>query len=541
MTMWAGLIWRNSAVTCRLWIQGQTVHRMDPMALDTTEVQDLARALLAQLQALQTQIDKDSADRMKGWAPRIHRPEFAASATNMAERLALRRSDLSGLQAPLSALGLSTPGRLDGHVDVSIRAVLASVSRIACDSPRDFPPRAAFEVGDAVLQARRDTLFGDQENDAPRTRVMDTLPTEAGTDGGALIGQLAEAGMDCVRINCAHDDPQIWGAIVDAIRALQIASGGRFPVSIDLGGPKFRVTAIEAGKKAGGTRRVFQPGDQFALVQDLKHAPKDLFSATLSHAALVAALSPGAEVSIDDGKIWARVRSVKDGCAVLEVTRAPEKGGKIKEEKGVNLPGSNLRVGALTPDDLAALDFVVGHADVVSFSFVRTVEDVNALIGAMRERAAPGAALPAIVLKIETPLGLRNLPDLIAAAGGVVPVGVMIARGDLAVEIGFERLSEIQEEILWLCEAAQVPVIWATQVPEGMVRDGQATRAEVTDAAMSQRAECVMLNKGLHVAEAVSFLRGVLTRMDRHQTKKAPRLGPLHLWRGPYLEPVAFN
>ena len=136
------------------------------------------------------------------------------------------------------------------------------------------------------------------------------------------------------------------------------------------------------------------------------------------------------------------------------------------------------------------------------------------------------------MLKIETPLALRNLPDLIVTAGGTVPVGVMIARGDLAVEIGFDRLSEIQEEILWLCEAAQVPVIWATQVLEGMVRDGQASRAEVTDAAMSQRAECVMLNKGPHVVEAVRFLRGVLTRMDRHQTKKSPRLGPLHLWHG---------
>jgi pyruvate kinase len=107
----------------------------------------------------------------------------------------------------------------------------------------------------------------------------------------------------------------------------------------------------------------------------------------------------------------------------------------------------------------------------------------------------------------------------------------MIARGDLAVEIGFDRLSEIQEEILWLCEAAQIPVIWATQVLEGMVQGGQASRAEVTDAAMSQRAECVMLNKGPHVAEAVRFLRGVLARMDRHQSKKSPRLGPLGLWR----------
>ena len=106
----------------------------------------------------------------------------------------------------------------------------------------------------------------------------------------------------------------------------------------------------------------------------------------------------------------------------------------------------------------------------------------------------------------------------------------MIARGDLAVEIGFDRLSEIQEEILWLCEAAQVPVIWATQVLGGMVRDGQASRAEVTDAAMSQRAECVMLNKGPHVADAVRFLRGILSRMDRHQAKKSPRLAPRKSW-----------
>ena len=101
----------------------------------------------------------------------------------------------------------------------------------------------------------------------------------------------------------------------------------------------------------------------------------------------------------------------------------------------------------------------------------------------------------------------------------------MIARGDLAVEIGFDRLSEIQEEVLWLCEAAQVL--------EGMVQGGQASRTEETDAAMSQRAECVMLNKGPHVVVAVAFLRGVLARMDRCQTKKSARLGPLGVWAEP--------
>ena len=338
--------------------------------------------------------------------------------------------------------------------------------------------------------------------------------------------------MDCLRTNCAHDGPAVWAGMVAYLRAIEATTGRHFPISMDLGGPKFRVWEIAAGKRVGGEKHVFAVGDQFALVRDIKDAPKGLFSATLSHEALVEALAPGAEVSIDDGKIWARVDHVKDGVAVLTITRVPEKGGKIKPEKGVNLPGSNLRVDALTPDDLAALDFVVGHADVVSFSFVQTVADVRALIAAMKDRAKPGMKLPAIVLKIETPLGLRNLPDLILEAGGSLPVGVMIARGDLAVEIGFDRLSEIQEEILWLCEAAQVPVIWATQVLEGMVRDGQASRAEVTDAAMSQRAECVMLNKGPHVAAAVTFLRDILSRMDRHQTKKSPRLGPLRVWRG---------
>ena len=96
----------------------------------------------------------------------------------------------------------------------------------------------------------------------------------------------------------------------------------------------------------------------------------------------------------------------------------------------------------------------------------------------------------------------------------------MVARGDLAVEVGFERLAEVQEEILWLCEAAHIPVIWATQVLENMAKSGRPSRAEVSDAAMSGRAECVMLNKGPYIDEAVRFLAGVLERMEAHQSKR---------------------
>jgi pyruvate kinase len=135
-----------------------------------------------------------------------------------------------------------------------------------------------------------------------------------------------------------------------------------------------------------------------------------------------------------------------------------------------------------------------------------------------------------IVLKIETPTAVENLPQLIVAAAVTRPVAVMIARGDLAVELGFARLSEIQEEMLWLCDAAHVPVIWATQVLDNLVADGRPSRAEATDAAMSQRAECVMLNKGPFLVEGVAFLKDILRRMDRHQAKKFARLGPLKSW-----------
>lgn len=106
----------------------------------------------------------------------------------------------------------------------------------------------------------------------------------------------------------------------------------------------------------------------------------------------------------------------------------------------------------------------------------------------------------------------------------------MIARGDLAVEAGFERLAEVQEEILWLCEAAHVPVIWATQVLESLAKEGLATRAEVTDAAMSMRAECVMLNKGPFIVEAIGFLHDVLQRMQEHVSKKQTLLRKLRSW-----------
>jgi pyruvate kinase len=151
---------------------------------------------------------------------------------------------------------------------------------------------------------------------------------------------------------------------------------------------------------------------------------------------------------------------------------------------------------------------------------------VHALHEELRRR---GGGSRGVVLKIETRAAFEALPSILLAGMCSPPSGVMVARGDLAVELGYGRLAEVQEEMLWLCEAAHMPLIWATQVLETLAKKGQASRAEVTDAAMSGRAECVMLNKGPYVVEAVRFLEDVLYRMKLHQEKKRSMLRKLSI------------
>jgi pyruvate kinase len=162
----------------------------------------------------------------------------------------------------------------------------------------------------------------------------------------------------------------------------------------------------------------------------------------------------------------------------------------------------------------------------VELSFANSAKDVEAL---QKHLTSFGGRQPAIVLKIETQRGFEKLPEMLLSAMRSPSCGVMIARGDLAVECGFERLAEVQEEILWICEAAHVPVIWATQVLETLAQEGMPSRAEITDAAMGRRAECVMLNKGPYIVSAVRVLDDILRRMQAHQTKKRARLRKLHL------------
>jgi pyruvate kinase len=226
-------------------------------------------------------------------------------------------------------------------------------------------------------------------------------------------------------------------------------------------------------------------------------------------------------VLFDDGKLSSIVRCVDSSGVLVQITHAPPGGGKLGADKGINLPDSELHLPRLTPKDLESLDFGVAHANLIGQSFVRTPQDVQALHAEMARRGGEGLG---VLLKIETRAAFDALPSILLAAMCSPPVGVMVARGDLAVEVGYERLAEVQEQILWLCEAAHMPVVWATQVLETMVKTGRASRAEVTDAAMSGRAECVMLNKGPYVGEAVRFLNDVMLRMTLHQQKKSSML-----------------
>ncbi|MGB5624923.1 MAG: pyruvate kinase, partial [Woeseiaceae bacterium] len=241
-------------------------------------------------------------------------------------------------------------------------------------------------------------------------------------------------------------------------------------------------------------------------------------------------VASGDPISLNDGKISGVVQSVSDDELEIEITKAKPTGSNLRGNRGINFPGSDIRLPGLTAADKKDLCFVVEHADAVGLSFVREPADILLLQEALAQ--FPGKHL-GVVIKIETKRGFKNLPRLILTAMRSYPAAIMIARGDLAVECGWERLAELQEEILWFCEAAQMPVMWATQVLEQEAKKGQPSRAEISDAAMSQRADCVMLNKGPHILAAIRMLDNILRRMQKHQFKKTARMKKLNVSAGP--------
>jgi pyruvate kinase len=596
--------------------------------------------LIPALEALREQV-LSLADSHRAEMDHIQ-PRHQDSARNLLHYLALRQSDLRDLQQDLALLGLSRLGRVEAHVRSSIDAVLDALRALAGLPDGGHGPHSSVSIktGGMYLNAHARALLGAGAGTGKRrTRIMVTMPSEAAADP-ELVHRLLVAGMDIMRINCAHDDAETWQSMIRHLRAAEQTTGRACRIYADLAGPKLRTGAIRAAGRlariktrrdlwgrvttearvwltsrshpqqptvavdtmlplddavlaamqardaldvddARGSQRrlivqerfgaswlahcrqnayigdgaecrlyrnddvlvqgtigplseVFQPitlkvGDTLLLTRgDAPGAPAELdangrllaparIPCTLD--AVFDAARPGQPIWFDDGKIGGLILANGDGVIEVEITQAAPQGSKLRAEKGINLPDTDLDIPALSEKDLADLGVMAPLVDMVGLSFVRAPADVLTLQAQMQ---ALGAAHLGTVLKIETRQGFENLPMILLASLRHPPVGVMVARGDLAVEVGFERLAEVQEEILWLCEAAHIPVIWATQVLESMAKRGIPSRAEVSDAALAVRAECVMLNKGPYIVETVQFLNGVLERMSGHQVKRRP-------------------
>ena len=620
-----------------------------PLKMQNAE-QSLLEDLIHNLNQFLSEMLELEASGLAG-ATEVH-PDHRASARNLLDYLALRRHDIRQLQSKLAGLGLSSLGRTEPHVLSSLRAVLNVLHKLAGSNQIAPCSAAAPQLGQGttLLEKNTEALLGEAPA-ARLVRIMVTMPPEAATKY-ELVRDLLAQGMDCMRINCAHDGPEAWSGMIRNLRRAETETNKHCKVAMDLAGPKLRTGSIEPGPavlkyrpKRNAYGRVVSPariwltpssspeiapeaadavvpvpqpwlarlklrdrvrftdargasrsiiisalkgksrwatavrtayisrgmilearkpasngkseriqrarvgaipakqqtlrlklGDTLILTRSLdpgRPARRDSKENLITPAQIGVSLpeffdgvKSGEPIWLDDGKIGGVIRKVAPDKVSVEITQARPAGEKLGAKKGINVPESRLHLSSLTREDLQALPFVVENADIVSYSFVRTEVDVLELQSHLAKLSGERLG---IILKIETREGFDHLPRLLLALMRSRAVGVMIARGDLAVECGYQRLAEVQEEILWVCEAAHMPVIWATQVLESLAKNGIPSRSEITDATMGERAECVMLNKGPYIVAAVRILGDILRRMQPHHEKKNSMLRKLHL------------
>lgn len=439
------------------------------------------------------------------------------SAANLIQYLALRNEDIRNLQDQLHHAGLSSLASSESHVLKQIQSVRERLGiKFKTEEVSDFDFYSAQnQLNQCVID-----LFGfKKDNSIPH--IMVTLDTSF-ENNVTIIKQLIEAGMNVARINCAHGDEKNWLNLINGVRNAAEKSGRPCKIYMDIAGPKMRVDLPGKGKDTG--KLEVAVGMEILLAELGETVKKDENALACFEAGVFYHLKDGERIVIDDGKFEGIVVT-KNQQHYLKITRISSKKPFIKKEKGLNLPDTHINLPALTASDLKSIPFIAKHADLVGCSFLRNVQDLKLI----RKIFSKYKNKPKLILKIETPDAVINLPSLLLEAMKDEAYGVMIARGDLAVEIGFERLSEIQDEILWICEAAHAPVIWATQVLETFSKTGIATRGEVTDAAHAAKAECVMLNKGDYIIETLKLLKKILSKSGGHRHKKRYSMRPLNI------------
>lgn len=459
------------------------------------------------------------------------------SIVNLLNYIVMRREDLRPLQGRLMMAGLSSLGRGEPHVLANVNSVIDILSRAVLNLAYEWKSTSRttdYNAGHDLLRQRTESFFGKVPVDRSEY-IMVTMPTEVASDP-VLADRLIDSGMDIARINCAHDNESVWLRMIHNIKQAAKRNNRPCRIQFDLAGHKIRTASVVLNIQGEDTAKpprvrmndwlvLCRTDTRPAVFEALFDAPLKAVM-TCSYPDIVERLRCNESVWIDDGKIGAVIKEKRGDALLLQVKHVAPKGARVKVEKGLNFPDTSLGLPPLSQKDLEDLPFVSRHADMVGLSFTEQAEDVFNL---QQQLASQGAGELPVIAKIETAHAVQNLPNIISRSlARNIRLGIMIARGDLAIELGSVRMAEIQEEILWLCEAAHIPVIWATQVFESLAKKGVAARAEITDAAMAVRAECVMLNKGPYIEQAVSILSEILQRMEAHQFKKISRLRALH-------------
>ena len=331
-----------------------------------------------------------------------------------------------------------------------------------------------------------------------KTKIVCTIgPASRSQD---VIERMITAGMNIARLNFSHGDFETHGKVIENLRAASLATGKRISIMADLPGPKIRIGDLREEPVE------LKPGDPFVLTGDEMEG--DGRGASVSFKGLPQAVRPGDTIFLNDGIIQLEVASVTGNEVACRVVA----GGELRSRKGLNIPGINLGISAFTERDHEFLKFAAkAGIDAVSQSFVESGDDIRAV-----RRAAEALDFhPFIIAKIERSNALKQMDDILDAADGI-----MIARGDLGVEVPIERIAVVQKELMRQANRRAKPVITATQMLESMTGNRRPTRAEATDVANAilDGTDCVMLSAesamGKYPVEAVQMLAGIAAAVE---------------------------
>ncbi len=484
--------------------------------------------LLNDVKQIREQVKNDSREILSGWQHDQIREDSEYSLHNLAAYMAFRRHDHRDIQNALIPWGVSSLGRLEPNVSGTLDAVIKTLGYITGEKQDDTEYFKYPESADrnSLLEKNTETLLG-KSSGSRHTQIMVTMPSTAAKDY-ELVKELLESGMNSARINCAHDNESAWSQMIENIIKGSAETGQPCKIMMDISGPKVRIKTLLTSRR----NPKLKIGDTFLLSNQEAMVLPDKIEVAINTSVpeVLRNVDIGQLIKIDDGQIEAEVTEIEDGGLICQVTKAAkDKGVKVKTEKGINFPDLDINLKVLTEKDLSDLEFAVSHADVIAFSFIKSAEDIKYIEDKLKRLLPKNKKDLPVIAKIETTEAIGEIANIIAEAAAVRPFGVMVARGDLAVEIGYERLSEIQEELLWICEAAQIPVIWATQVLESLIKTGIPTRSEISDVVAGARAECIMLNKGDYIVEGVKTVDDILSKSENHNYKKTAMLRALNI------------